>query len=252
MAGTKEKGLHTGHRERLRKRIEKYGLASLEEHEQLEYLLYAYIPRKDTNPIAHELLSSFGSLRKVLNAEPDALLSVKGMTANAALFLTSLPDLYTTYLNSEREFEVRNLRDAATRIMAMIGGKEKEHLVMMCLDEAGYLIRVVDFTDTKRRSVRFDRDKIVSVAVACKAKKVVLGHNHPSGNLVPSDEDIVATNRISQALRMVGVELIDHVIVSERDYYSLQQHNCIVDADTIDSSLERVSEDLLRRARLMD
>ena len=79
-------GIHDGHRERLRSRVEKYGLESLEDHEKLEFLLFSFIPRRDTNPIAHELLSTFGSLRGVLDSEPEQLASIKGMTQNAALF----------------------------------------------------------------------------------------------------------------------------------------------------------------------
>lgn len=75
--------MHEGHRDRMRERILLSGIESLQPHEVLEYLLYHAIPRKDTNGIAHELISKFGSLNGVLNADYDALLDVNGMTANA-------------------------------------------------------------------------------------------------------------------------------------------------------------------------
>ena len=77
--------MHEGHRDRMRERILLSGIESLQPHEVLEYLLYHAIPRKDTNGIAHELISKFGSFNGVLNADYDALLDVNGMTANAAL-----------------------------------------------------------------------------------------------------------------------------------------------------------------------
>lgn len=76
--------MHEGHRDRMRERILLSGIESLQPHEVLEYLLYHAIPRKDTNGIAHELISKFGSFNGVLNADYDALLDVNGMTANAA------------------------------------------------------------------------------------------------------------------------------------------------------------------------
>ena len=80
--------MHEGHRDRMRERILLSGIESLQPHEVLEYLLYHAIPRKDTNGIAHELISKFGSFNGVLNADYNALLDVNGMTANAALLLT--------------------------------------------------------------------------------------------------------------------------------------------------------------------
>ena len=63
-----KKQVHDGHRERMRDRIRKSGLSTLQEHEMLEYLLYAFVPRKDTNEIAHALIDRFGSFSGVLNA----------------------------------------------------------------------------------------------------------------------------------------------------------------------------------------
>jgi len=246
MLTSRRASLHTGHRNRLRNKIKKFGLDGLEEHEQLEYLLYAFIPRKDTNPIAHELISTFGSLRGVIDASPEELQSVKGMTENAALFLTQIPKLYSSYINSEKQKEVKNVRDAAERFMARIGGANKEHLLLMCLDERGYHIKTVDFTSEKRNAIRFDRDKIVSACVHCGAKIVLLAHNHPGGSLTPSEDDITATNRIAQALRMVGIQLADHIIVSDREFFSMHLHGCIVEPVDVDRPLEQFAEDLLR------
>ena len=65
--------MHTNHRERMRQRVLKEGLENFQEHEILEYLLYPFIPRKDTNPIAHELIARFGSLAGVLESDYNAL-----------------------------------------------------------------------------------------------------------------------------------------------------------------------------------
>lgn len=238
--------LHAGHRTRLRSRVRKYGLDSLEEHEQLEYLLYPFIPRKDTNPIAHALLSTFGSLRRVLDATPTDLAAVKGMTENAALFLSTLPSLYTTYLNSEKQKEVKGIRDAAERFIALIGAKDKEYFAVMCLDERGYLLKMTAQTSSVRNKVAFDRNKVVSTCVQCGAKIVLISHNHPGGSLSPSDDDITATNRLAQSLRVLGMHLADHIIVSDREYYSLSAYGCIVEPVDIDRPPDQFAEDLLR------
>lgn len=98
--------MHEGHRDRMRERILLSGIESLQPHEVLEYLLYHAIPRKDTNGIAHELISKFGSLNGVLNADYDALLDVNGMTANAALLLTSLKGVFRMYASGDKKGKI--------------------------------------------------------------------------------------------------------------------------------------------------
>lgn len=91
------KRVHDGHRDRMRERIRRSGLSTLQEHEMLEYILYAFVPRKDTNEIAHALIDRFGSFAGVLNADEKRLAEIAGMTENAALFLCNLPDVFRAY-----------------------------------------------------------------------------------------------------------------------------------------------------------
>lgn len=92
-------GIHDGHRARMRDRIRKGGIGSFQQHEILEYLLFSFVPRKDTNEIAHALIDRFSSLSGVLNASEEDLAKVSGMTQNAALFLATLPDVFRAYVD---------------------------------------------------------------------------------------------------------------------------------------------------------
>ena len=240
-------GIHDGHRERLRSRVEKYGLESLEDHEKLEFLLFSFIPRRDTNPIAHELLSTFGSLRGVLDSEPEQLASIKGMTQNAALFLHCLPDAFAAYALSEKAERFDGIIPCAEYLTARIGGKNEEHFLTMYLDDGCRLLQADDVTSRKNRSVVVDRDKIVANAVKCGAKYVVLGHNHPNGTIAPSVADVDATNRIVQALGVVNVTLGDHIIVSGGEYYSMKVHGDIVGPVNLNGSVYQFAESLVRR-----
>ncbi len=91
--------VHDGHRARMRDKIRKGGLGSFQQHEILEYLLFSFVPRKDTNEIAHALIDKFSSLSGVLNASEEDLEKVSGMTQNAALFLATLPDVFRAYVD---------------------------------------------------------------------------------------------------------------------------------------------------------
>ena len=239
-------GVHDGHRERLRNRIKRYGFESLEEHEKLEYLLYPFIPRRDTNPIAHDLLSTFGSFKKVLDADMADLVEIKGMTENAALYLHSLPDVMSAYMLSEKEKRLLGPAECAEYYIARIGRKKEEHSLVVYLDDGGHILKSEEYGGS-RRSVGVNRDKIVQNAVKSGAKYVVLGHNHPNGQLEPSDADIDATNRIAQALGVVNIKLGDHLIVSECGYYSMQARGDIVDPIDLNGSVYQFAEKLVRR-----
>ena len=102
--------VHDGHRDRLREKIVSAGIESLQPHEILEFLLFAFIPRKDTNAIAHELINTFGSFADVLSTDVDRLMAVKGMTKNAAIFLNSLPDVLRVYSNDRAKEKIKPCR----------------------------------------------------------------------------------------------------------------------------------------------
>ena len=129
-------GIHDGHRERLRNKIRNYGFECLEDHEKLEYLLFPFVPRRDTNPIAHELIRTFGSYKEVLEAETDLLASVAGMTENAALFLHTLPDAFSAYLTSDKSKQLTSPSACAEVVTARIGRKKTEHFLVLYLDDA--------------------------------------------------------------------------------------------------------------------
>ena len=96
---------HDGHRKRLKARFVKSGLDDFEPHNVLELLLFYSIPRKDTNPIAHKLISRFGSLSGVFDAKPEELMKVDGITENTAVLISMVPQLARKYLKDEFGFE---------------------------------------------------------------------------------------------------------------------------------------------------
>ena len=240
-------GIHDGHRERLRNRVRKHGFESLEDHEKLEYLLYPFIPRRDTNPIAHELLASFGTFKKVLDADVAELAAVKGMTENAAIYLHTLPEVMSAYVLSEKGSRLCGTKDCAEYMIARIGGRKEEHFLVIYLNEGGNILKTEDFTTGKSREVSVNRDKIVQTAVKCGAKYVVLGHNHPNGTIAPSADDIEASNRIVQALGVVNIKLGDHLIVSGCEYYSMMVQGDLVDPINLSGSVYQFAENLVRR-----
>ena len=132
-------------------------------------------------------------------------------------------------------------------MIGKIGRKKEEHFLVMYLEENGKLIKTDVITEENHRRVAINRDRLVASAVRCKATVVVIGHNHPNGSLYPSEKDIESTNRIVQALGMVGIRLADHMILSDRAYYSMRQEGQIIDPVNLNGSIHQFAQGLVRR-----
>lgn len=222
----KKGGIHDKHRERMRQRILKDGIDSLQPHEILEYLLYPFVPRKNTNDIAHALIEKFGSYANVLNADFSDLLSVKGITELAALFLCSLPGTYRQYLHSlnTEKVVITNKASMLAYLNAFFKGKSKEEVYLVSLDTHNQLISTVKLGSGDSKSVSVNSKEIVAAAIRAKASYVVLAHNHPSGKTEPSEADIELTSLAVMSLSSIGITLYDHVILGHKRALFIQGH----------------------------
>ena len=221
----KVKSIHSGHRERIRERLRTAGLGAFSEHEVLELLLTYAIPRVNVNPLAHELIATFGSLSAVLDAHESELLRVKGMGKYAALLLTMMPQLMRRYqLSSLGERPViTTLAHAKAYCAPLFIGASEEQIYMICLDQAGHVLhRSLLHTGTVDQVMLHPRT-VVETAIRHHAHAVILTHNHPSGIADPSQADLDITNRIGTALFMIGIKLVDHLIFAAGSAFSIKR-----------------------------
>ncbi len=209
--------LHSGHREKMYRRISEFGMDSLAEHEVLETLLYLTIPRADTNPLAHRLIGRFGSLAAVLDAPQAELAEVPGVGAKTARMLSMLPNYFRRYLVSAQT-DGRGLygTEAVGRyILPHFVGAEEEKVILLCLDNRYRPLACKCIHRGSVNAVEVSVRAVVKTALACRASCVVIAHNHPGGVAVPSKEDVRTTREIQRALEPLHVELLDHILVSD-------------------------------------
>lgn len=219
----KQSGLHDGHRDRVRNKIRQYGIESLEEHEVLEYILFHFIPRKDVNPLAHNLINEFGSLYNVLSAELSRLEKVPSLTKNAALFLSSFTSIYDIALISREKGSVYlyNIRDMINYAAPRIANASYEKLLIVLLDINNKVIGEKIFTNKNNKSVVIKRQQIITSATDVHADKVIMAHNHPSGDFYPSDADIEEANNVREALAYIGINFVDSLILTHKKATSI-------------------------------
>lgn len=191
--------VHNGHRERLRARFLKHGLADFEDHTALELILFHAQPRCDTNEIAHSLIQRFGSFAAVLDAPIEELMQVPQVGPQSAFLLKLMVDTGAYYLNSRSSpGEILNCTEkAGCFFMPKFFGKKSEQVYMAALDDKRKVLRSVRLSEEGIvNAVPISIKRIVSEAVGANATGVILAHNHPGGLALPSASDKQVTSKL--------------------------------------------------------
>ena len=225
-----------GHRERIKEKFLKNGIDGFAEYEILELLLTYCIPRKDTKPIAKDLLNKFKTLDNVFKADFDKLSVIDGLGNNSIAFLKLIGDLpsviYKDELKNKKLIDRETLKISNKDILLnylrnKIGYEEKEKFYVIYLSSSN---EVIEFEEnsvgTLDRSSVYPRE-IYKKIINLNAKSVILAHNHPSDNITPSKSDIELTNEIVKGLKNFGALLIEHIIITKNSYFSFLEEGLI-------------------------
>lgn len=217
--------VHKDHRKRLKSRFLQNGLEGFEPHNVLELLLFFGIPQKDTNELAHRLISRFGSFNRVLDAPYEELLKVDGVGENVATLLKLMTPLFRYYHKNI------DLKDQPLDTPALVGeylthcyaGFTEEVVSALTLDSLCHIISfdIIGRGDISSAGIRYR--SILEVVMRTNAPSVVICHNHPGGLAIPSHQDIIATEKIRDLLGTINVSLVDHIIVGGDDFVSLAE-----------------------------
>lgn len=216
--------LHRGHRDRLKQRFLNEGLDSFDPHQALELLLFYAIPRQDTNPLAHVLLNTFGSLPAVLEASYDQLCRVKGVSEHTAILLKLCNDMFRR-CNQDRNSAItsfKSLSEIGPFLSPRFYGLKRELALLLCLNNRCEVLNVVTLSTGTINHAVIDIREVVQVTLEQQAPIVILAHNHPFGGPDPSPDDLAATRQISSSLELMGVRFIDHIIYSADTFLSMR------------------------------
>lgn len=222
--------IHEGHRARLREAADlDPDLTSFNDYQTLEFILSYLLPRKDTNPIAHELIDTFGSLDNVFHANFDELYKISNMTANAASFLTHF---YAFVRKAEQSKSgprpiLENVNQAVEVLKPYFHGRDEERIYCAALDLNDKLLQVMLIGEGGVDNVAINNNKVLGLVTRTKAKKIILAHNHPSGGLRPSQQDVDTTNTMFIMLAGVNAILSDHIIFTDDGYFSFYENGLL-------------------------
>ena len=222
----KKSGMHDGHRDRLRKKYRDKGLDYFEDHEILEMLLYYAVPRRDTNPLAHDLLDHFGSLSGLMDANYSALKKF-GLSDNVATFIKFIPDITRVYLEDKKKVRSQHVypETFCSYFRNKFVGRTKETLYALLLDMEYRVLYCGILSTGSISSTDVPVKTLVEWCLLYDAQNVVISHNHPHTISMPSPADLETTKSLRTALASINVALVDHIIVSDTEETSMARCN---------------------------
>lgn len=221
------KGL--GHRKRLRERFLQSGFEGFLDYEIVELLLTLGTPRSDCKLIAKNAINDFKDLRGVFDAPLNELLTIKGIGLSNVFGIKLFREI--SQLNSKLrippKLSLNNPKEVAEYLKEKYGRSKKEHFLTVLLDSRNNLISINEISVGILNSSLVHPREVFQPAISQFAANIILAHNHPSGDLNPSNEDLIITQRLSSVGEITGINIIDHIIISSNGYSSLKEKKLI-------------------------
>lgn len=220
---------HQGHRKRLRERFLKGGEKAFPDYELLELLLFGVIPRGDVKPIAKKLLSECGSLSGILQADIEKLKTIPGIGESSIIALKVIHEVACRLVREEANTQpiLQSWQGVIAYCRARMSHLNVEQFRLLFLDQKNKIIAdEIQQQGTIDRTPIFPRE-VVKRALELGAAKLIMVHNHPSGDPTPSQGDIDVTQKVIKAAKELNIEILDHLIIGRFGHTSLRENRLI-------------------------
>ena len=204
-----------GHRQRLRDKFLALGLDAFSDAEVIELLLTFGTPRKDCKEAARAALKTFGSLPAVLEADKKELTRVKGIGPNNCFALHFIHQVARRYLGTRliNRTYLHSSREVAEYLLHAMRELARESFMVLFLDAGHAIIASETIAEGTITANTIYPREIIKRALHHNAAALIIAHNHPSGRIHPSKEDIQLTERLFQACIYMHIHLLDHLII---------------------------------------
>lgn len=204
-----------------------YGEEMLSNSELLAIIIKTGTKEKTALDLARQVISlgsdeNHNDLRFLQEIPVNELMKINGIGKVKAIELKATGEIakrMTKPINLEK-ICIRTKSDVANLFMQELRYEKKEKLKLILLNNKNIIQKIIDIASGKDNTLIFDIKQILSEPIKLQIPKIVLVHNHPSGNSAPSKEDIEATKRIKQSCELMGIQLLDHIVIGDGEYHS--------------------------------
>lgn len=214
--------------ERPRERLVKFGEQALSTQELLQLVLGRGVAGESVAVTAQKLLAQFGSLQKLAEASIEELSSIKGIGLAKATQMKAAFEIGRRLSTQAPSYKSKELTDPE-KVYRLIKNKlkdyHKEHFYIIALNSRNYSIAEVS-VGSLNASVVHPRE-VFAETLRQNAASVILVHNHPSGDPEPSEDDLLLTKKLVESGKILGIEVVDHIIVAQDDFFSFKNKGII-------------------------
>lgn len=211
--------------DRPRERLLKLGSSHLSNQELIAILLGSGTKDESVTSLSNRVLMHFEGLKLLSDATIEELTAIKGIGPAKGVFILASIELgkrMNAYKPNER-YIIRSPEDGADYVMEEMRSLNQEHFVTLFLNTKNQIIhKQTIFIGSLNASIVHPRE-VYREAVKRSAASIICVHNHPSGDPTPSQEDIQVTRRLVDSGKMIGIELLDHLIIGDRKFVSLKE-----------------------------
>jgi DNA repair protein RadC len=211
--------------ERPRERFIKNGPQSLSNHELLAILLRTGTKEESVLQLSNRLLTNFEGLRLLKAATLEEITEIKGIGQAKAIQILAAVEIgrRIANLNYNERYVIRSPEDGANYVMNDMRFLSQEHFVCLYLNTKNQVLhKQTIFIGSLNASIVHPRE-VFREAIKWSAASIICLHNHPSGDPAPSREDIEVTKRLVECGKMIGIDVLDHLIIGENKFVSLKE-----------------------------
>ncbi|MFV3011810.1 RadC family protein [Clostridium botulinum] len=215
--------------ERPQERLIRYGAEVLSNSELLAVILRTGTKNQNIMMLASSLIKETGGLDQLFNQSIEELTKIKGIGVTKAVQILALSELskrFKTY-KSGNEYKISTPLDVSNLVMEDMKYLKQEKLKILILNTKNIVTYIRNvFIGTLNSSIVHPRE-IFCEAIKKNGASIIICHNHPSGDPTPSKEDINITLRLKECGKLIGIDLLDHIIIGENKYVSMKEKGTI-------------------------
>lgn len=211
-----------------REKALQFGVESLSDAELLALIIGSGVTNHSALEIANCLIKDHCTLKNISNSNYETLSKYKGLKKVGSLKLLATFEFYKRLISPmyQSSEQLLNAKQVYTRYK-YLDSYSQEVLVIVMLDRKKNILKEKMMYKGTSKNFDVEIKEILSEILISKCTNFILIHNHPDGDVFPSDEDIFTTSHIESNARNFKIKLIDHIIIGKNDYYSLQENKLI-------------------------
>jgi len=211
--------------ERPYEKLEMYGEKMLSNSELLAIILKSGTKEKTSIELANEIISinNIKSLKYLQDVTIEEFKSIKGIGKVKAIQLKAICELAKRMSrpNNEIKVQIKQPQDIVDIVMDELRYEKREIIKLIILNTKNIVLKSIDISIGGTSSAQIEPKEILAEPIKIGAPKIILIHNHPSGDSTPSISDFSVTKRICEASELLGIQLLDHIVIGDGNYTSI-------------------------------